>query len=94
MAIAALRAVMWIFVRRASRHLYELPLLAAGFIAIALGILLMLSCGHDRAVWAIVPHKTIIKRRLVLLAGGIARFLGQPRQSWIGISLLLSQVAA
>ena len=60
----------------------------------ALGILLMLSCGHDRAVWAIVPHKTIIKRCLVLLAGGFARFLGQPRQSWIGISLLLSQVAA
>ena len=94
MAVAALQAVAWIFVWRAWRHLYELKFLAAGFIAIAAGVLLMLLRGHDPPPWAIVLHNTIIKLGLVLLAEGLARFLGQPRYSWIGICLLISQVAA
>ena len=93
MAVAALQAVAWIFVWRAWRHLYELKFLAAGFIAIALGVLLMLLRGHNPAAWAIVLHNTIIKLGLVLLAEGLARFLGQPRHSWIGACLLVSQVA-
>jgi signal transduction histidine kinase len=41
---------------------------------------------------AIVLHNFTIKLGLVLLAEGLARFLGQPSYSWIGISLLISQV--
>ncbi|MCB1714345.1 MAG: hypothetical protein KDK05_04325 [Candidatus Competibacteraceae bacterium] len=48
--------------------------------------------GDQPAPWAIVLHNTIIKLGLVLLAEGLARFLGQPRYSWIGISLLVFQV--
>lgn len=92
LATASLQAVAWIFVWRAWRHLYELKFLAAGFIAIAAGVLLMLLRGDQPAPWAIVLHNTIIKLGLVLLAEGLARFLGQPRYSWIGISLLVFQV--
>lgn len=45
LATASLQAVAWIFVWRAWRHLYELKFLAAGFIAIAAGVLLMLLRG-------------------------------------------------
>lgn len=93
LATASLQAVAWIFVWRAWRHLYELKFLAAGFIAIAAGVLLMLLRGEQPAPWAIVLHNTIIKLGLVLLAEGLARFLGQPRYSWVGISLLIFQVA-
>lgn len=92
MAVAALQAVVWIFVWRAWRHLYELKYLAVGFIAIAAGVLLMLLRGDGPAPWAIVVHNTIIKLGLVLLAEGLARFLGQPRYSWIGIALLVVQI--
>ena len=92
MAVAALQAVVWIFVWRAWRHLYELKYLAVGFIAIAAGVLLMLLRGDSPAPWAIVAHNTIIKLGLVLLAEGLARFLGQPRYGWVGISLLVLQV--
>lgn len=92
MAVAGLQAVVWIFVWRAWRHLYELKYLAVGFIAIAAGVLLMLLRSDGPAPWAIVVHNTIIKLGLVLLAEGLARFLGQPRYSWIGITLLVTQV--
>lgn len=92
LAVAGLQAVAWIFVWRAWRHLYELKFLSAGFIAIAAGVLLMLLRGEQPASWAIVLHNTIIKLGLVLLAEGLARFLGQPRYSWIGISLVIFQV--
>ena len=92
LAVASLQAVAWIFVWRAWRHLYELKFLSAGFIAIAAGVLLMLLRSEQPAPWAIVLHNTIIKLGLVLLAEGLARFLGQPRYSWIGISLLIFQV--
>ena len=94
LATASLQAVAWIFVWRAWRHLYELKFLAAGFIAIAAGVLLILLRAEEPAEWAIVLHNTIIKLGLVLLAEGLARFLGQPRYSWIGVSLLAFHVAA
>src|SRR3546814_16501381 len=50
-AIAGLQALAWIFVWLAWRHLYELRFLAAGFAAIALGLLLMLLRGVETAVW-------------------------------------------
>ncbi|MHC1551371.1 sensor histidine kinase [Phyllobacterium sp. K27] len=93
-ATASLQAVIWFFVWLAWRHLYELKFLAAGFIAIAAGVLLILLRGEQPASWAIVLHNTIIKLGLVLLAEGLARFLGQPRYTWIGISLLIFQIVA
>ncbi|RIA36606.1 histidine kinase/DNA gyrase B/HSP90-like ATPase [Hephaestia caeni] len=93
-AIASLQAVVWTFVWRAWRHLYELRFLAAGFIAIAAGLLLMVLRGEQPVAWEIVLHNTAIKLGLVLLAEGLARFLGQPRYSWLGMSLLVFQLLA
>ncbi|NIJ37539.1 signal transduction histidine kinase [Sphingopyxis panaciterrae] len=92
LATASLQAVVWIFVWRAWRHLYELKFLAAGFVAIAVGVLLMIMRQDQPAAWEIIFHNTIIKLGLVLLAEGLARFLGQPRYSWVGISLLIFQI--
>ncbi|WP_311030632.1 sensor histidine kinase [Mesorhizobium koreense] len=92
LATASLQAVAWIFVWRAWRRLYELKFLAAGFIAIAAGVLLMLVRAEQPPAWAIVLTNTIIKLGLVLLAEGLARFLGQPRYSWVGVSLLAFHV--
>jgi len=94
LATACLQALVWISAWRAWRHLYELKFLAAGFVAMAMGVLLMLVRGEQPADWAIIIPNTIIKLGLVLLAEGLARFLGQPRYSWIGISLLIAHVAA
>lgn len=92
LATASLQAIAWVFVWRAWRHLYELKFLAAGFAAIAVGLLLMLMRGTEPGQLAVVLHNTIIKLGLVLLAEGLARFLGQPRYTWIGISLLIFQI--
>ena len=92
LATASLQAVVWIFVWRAWRHLYELKFLAAGFVAIAAGVLLMIVRPDQPAPWEIIFHNTVIKLGLVLLAEGLARFLGQPPYSWVGISLLIFQV--
>ncbi|OWZ91144.1 hypothetical protein B9J07_24040 [Sinorhizobium sp. LM21] len=94
LATASLQAVAWIFVWLAWRHLYELKFLAAGYTAIAIGLFLMILRGDQPAAWSIVLHNTIIKLGLVLLAEGLARFLGQPRYTWVGVSLLVLQVAA
>lgn len=92
LATASLQAVAWIFIWRAWRHLYELKFLAAGFGAIALGLLLMIVRGPEPSALAIVVHNIVIKLGLVLLAEGLARFLGQPRYTWIGVSLLFCQI--
>jgi len=94
LATACLQAMVWIFAWRAWRRLYELKFLAAGFVAIAMGIALMLVRGGDPAEGAIIIPNLTIKLGLVLLAEGLARFLGQPRYSWIGISLLIAHTAA
>ncbi|HET6527105.1 HAMP domain-containing sensor histidine kinase [Sphingopyxis sp.] len=88
-AIAGLQALAWIFVWRAWRHLYELRFLAAGFAAIALGLLLMILRGGEPEAWAVVLANIVIKLGLVMLADGLARFLGQPRRAAIGIPLLV-----
>jgi signal transduction histidine kinase len=93
LATASLQAAAWVFVWRAWRHLYELKFLAAGFGAIALGLFLMIVRGPEPGALAIVLHNTVIKLGLVLLAEGLARFLGQPRYTWIGVSLLACQIA-
>ncbi|MGS1096364.1 sensor histidine kinase (plasmid) [Aquamicrobium terrae] len=91
-AIACLQAIAWTFVWLAWRHLYELRFLAAGLAAIALGLFLMIVRGMEPAAWSIVLANLVIKIGLVLLAEGLARFLGQPRYSWIGVSLLVFQL--
>src|SRR5699024_3505404 len=91
-AIASLQAVAWVFVWQAWRSLYELKFLAAGFAAIAIGLLLMIVRGREPPAWIIVLDNTVIKLGLVLLAEGLARFLGQPRYTWIGVSLLIFQI--
>lgn len=91
-AIASLQAVTWGFVWSAWRHLYELKILGVGFAAIAIGLMLMILRGADPAGWNVVLTNTIIKLGLVLLADGLARFLGQPRYAWIGVSLLVFQL--
>lgn len=93
LATASLQAAAWVFVWRAWRHLYELKFLAAGFGAIALGLFLMIIRGPEPGALAIVLHNAVIKLGLVLLAEGLARFLGQPRYTWIGVSLLVCQIA-
>jgi len=93
LATVCLQALVWIFAWRAWRHLYELRFLAAGFAAMALGVWLMLLRGEQPGIWAILIPNTIIKLGLVLLAEGLARFLGQPRYSWIGLSLLAAHIA-
>lgn len=94
LATASLQALAWIFVWRAWRHLYELKFLAAGFVAIAAGASLMLLRGEQPGALAIVLPNITIKLGLVLLAEGLARFLGQPRYTWIGVSLLVFQIVA
>lgn len=92
LATASLQAVVWLFVWLAWRHLYELTFLAAGFKAIAVGILLLLLRGEQPPVWSILFSNIIIKLGLVLLAEGLARFLGQPRYAWFGVSLLVCYI--
>src|SRR3546814_18582235 len=87
-AIAGLQALAGIFVWLSLRQLDELRFLAAGFAAIALGLLLMILRGVEPAVWTVVLANIVIKLGLVLLADGLARFLGQPRRAWLGIPLL------
>lgn len=93
-AIASLQAITWFFVWRAWRHLYELRFLGEGFVAIAFGLLLMIVRGAEPAAWDIVLTNIIIKFGLVLLADGLACFLGQPRYRWIGVSLLVFQAVS
>ncbi len=71
------QAVAWVIVWRSWRHLYEVRFIAAGFVAIALGLLLYLQRGGDPSPVRIVIDNTVIKIGLVLLANGMVRFLGQ-----------------
>src|SRR3546814_14093994 len=48
----------------------------------------MILLGVEPAVWTVVLANIVIKLGLVLLADGLARFLGQPRRAWLGIPLL------
>src|SRR3546814_15142781 len=47
----------------------------------------MILRGVEPAVWTVVLANIVIKLGLVLLADGLARFLGQPRRAWLGIPL-------
>ncbi|WP_299938669.1 HAMP domain-containing sensor histidine kinase [uncultured Nitratireductor sp.] len=83
-----LQAIAWVLVWMSWRHLYELKVIAAGFVAIALGLLLLLQRGQEASALRIVLDNMMIKIGLVLLADGMARFLGQPRCLRIGVFCL------
>lgn len=84
----SLQAVAWLLAWRSWRHLYQLKVIAAGFVAIALGLLLLLQRGPDPSLFRIVLDNMMIKIGLVLLADGMARFLGQPSFLRIGTFFL------
>lgn len=84
----SLQAIAWLLVWMSWRHLYELKVIAAGFVAIALGLLLFLQRGTDPSVFRIVFDNMLLKVGLVLLADGMARFLGQPSYMKIGAVFL------
>lgn len=90
--IATLQSVIWLFVWMTWRRFYELRLVAAASSCFAIGVLLFVVRGPDPSAWQIVAANTTVKLGVVLLADGLARFLGQPRYPWLGISLLLGQV--
>ncbi|MES1924589.1 HAMP domain-containing sensor histidine kinase [Salinisphaera sp. T31B1] len=90
--MATLQGIAWIFIWRAWRHLYELTYIAVGFIALAAALLMILAGGREPPGWYIVVDNTLIKLALVLMAYGLARFLGQPRHAWLGISMMSLQI--
>ncbi|SMF68214.1 sensor histidine kinase, partial [Tistlia consotensis] len=92
LSVTALQGIVWFFVWLVWRRLYELKFIAAGFICIAAGIALLISRGAAPPGWHIVLDNAIIKLGVVLMADGLARFLGQPRHAWLGISVLIFQL--
>ncbi|GAB2184090.1 sensor histidine kinase [Roseibium sp. LAB1] len=89
----AFMAVAWLLVWFVWRQLYELKVIAAGFIAIALGLFLYLQRGPDPSLVRIVTDNMVLKIGLVLWADGLARFLGQPRFVGFSVLCLVAQLA-
>lgn len=86
---ATLQGVVWLFVWATQRRLYELRLIAAGSIAGALGMYLIILRGPAPAPWHIVLDNLSINIGLVLIVIGLARFLNQPSYPAIGISCIV-----
>lgn len=89
----ALQAFAWLLVWRSWRYLYELKLIAAGFSAIALGLMLLMLRGPDPHPLHILVDNMTIKLGLVLLADGMARFLGHPGCLRVGLIILAAHMA-
>ncbi|WP_417673839.1 sensor histidine kinase [Roseibium sp.] len=87
----AFMATAWMLVWIFCRQIYELKVIAAGFVAIAVGLFLYLQRGPDPSLLRIVTDNMVIKFGLVLWADGLARFLGQKRYLWIGTTCLIAQ---
>jgi signal transduction histidine kinase len=93
LAASSLQALSWFAVWRVWRHLYELKFIAIGFLAIAAGVFMFSLRGEQPAAWGVVLSNVTIKVGLVLMAEGMARFLGQPSHRGIGVTLLLGYAA-
>jgi two-component system OmpR family sensor kinase len=89
----SLLAVIWLIVWSSWRNFYELRFIAAGFCATAIGVWLAVLRGPAPTTWHIIFDSTIIKIGLVLVADGLARFLGQPRTPIINAACLIFFVA-
>ncbi|WP_198014515.1 sensor histidine kinase [Salipiger mucosus] len=83
-----LQAIAWLLIWLSWRQLYELKVIAAGFTAIALGVLLLLERGTTPMPFHIVFDNMTVKFGLVLLAEGMARFLGRPGCVRFGLACL------
>jgi len=90
-ATATFMAIAWMIVWIFWRHIYELKVIAAGFVAVATGLFLYLQRGSDPSLVRIVTDNMVIKLGLVLWADGLARFLGQKRFLWVGVTCLAAQ---
>lgn len=90
-ATTTFMAIAWFLVWAVWRQIYELKVIAAGFVAIAVGLFLFLQRGPDASLVRIVMDNMVIKLGLVLWADGLARFLGQPRFLGISLFCLLAQ---
>ena len=91
---AALEAVTWLLFWAAWHRLESLKYFAAGFSAMSLGIGMMMLRGEAAPAWWIVTDSIIIRVGLVLIAIGLARFLGQPPRTKLMIGLLVALSAA
>ncbi|WP_367716616.1 HAMP domain-containing sensor histidine kinase [Nitratireductor sp. GISD-1A_MAKvit] len=89
----ALQALAWLLVWRSWRYLYELKLIAAGFSAIALGLMLLALRGPDPHPLQLFVDNVTIKLGLVLLADGMARFLGHSGCLRVGLIILAAHMA-
>lgn len=90
-ATATFMAIAWMLVWIFCRQIYELKVIATGFVAVAVGLFLYLQRGPDPSLLRIVTDNMVIKFGLVLWADGLARFLGQKRVLWIGVACLVAQ---
>jgi two-component system, OmpR family, sensor kinase len=88
----SLQTVVWLLVWLTWRRLYELKFIVAGFAMISLGLLLLILRGPEPSDLRIVLDNAVIKLGLVLLADGLACFLGQPRILGLGLALVGFQV--
>lgn len=91
--LALLQAIAWLLIWRAWRHLYELKFIMAAFGMFSIGLALLILRGQNPSEFRIVLDNAVIKVGLVLLAEGLARFLGQPRPLLIGGTLVAAQLA-
>lgn len=88
----SLQSIVWMFVWLTWRRLYELNFISAGFMCMALGLLMMMLGGPQPPGWVIVLDNALITFGVVLLADGLARFLGQPRHPWFGRAVMAAQL--
>lgn len=91
--VAALEAVTWVLFWLAWRQLDALKYFASGFSAMSLGILMMTLRGGDAPPWWIVTDIMLIRVGTVLIAIGLARFLGQPPRTRLMVGLLAALLA-
>lgn len=90
---ASLQGVVWLFVWISQRHLFELKFVAAGYIAFAIGLVLVIFRGSAPPPWHIVLDNTIINLGLALVADGLARFLNQKRFPALAIGVVIFSIA-
>lgn len=90
---ASLQGAVWLFVWISQRHLFELKFVATGYIAFAIGLLLVVLRGSEPPPWHIVLDNTVINLGLALVADGLARFLNQKPLPALSIGIVLFSVA-
>ncbi|WP_158969615.1 sensor histidine kinase [Chachezhania sediminis] len=85
---AGLEAITWLLFWLAWRRMDALKYFAGGFAIISAGLCMMMLRGAEPAIWWITVDNVLVKLGLVLIAAGLARFLGQPRRARLMLGLL------